>query len=137
VETSALLVATSIFGSSFVGGLAQTTTALNAEATRMNTLASSQGDSKVVDKISSDFSSFLGGHSKAVVTRLRNGTPITLRDIAPTDTTGAQTAETTIINPPSGKMGHRHHLYLASAGEAEQLGEMAINGSGSWQGSSK
>ena len=63
MKTSALLVAASIFGSWSGVGLAQATTALNAEATKMNTLASSQGDSKVVDKISSDFSSFLGGHS--------------------------------------------------------------------------
>ena len=136
MKTSALLVAASIFGSWSGVGLAQTITALNAEATKMNTLASSQGDSKVVDKVSSDFSSFLGGHSKAVVTGLRNGTPITLAGSAPTGTTGALTIETTIINPPTGKMGHRQRLHLASAGE-QQLGEIAINGSGHGKGQSK
>jgi hypothetical protein len=77
MKTSALFLAVGIVGWSSGPGIAQTTTALNAEATKMNTLASSQGDSKVVDKISSDFSSFLGADSKAVVTGLRNGTPIT------------------------------------------------------------
>jgi hypothetical protein len=50
-------------------GVAQTTTALNAEATKMNSLGASQGETKVVDKISSDFSSFLGADSKAVSRR--------------------------------------------------------------------
>ena len=84
MKTSALFLAAGIVGWSSGLGIAQTTTALNAEATKMNTLASSQGDSKVVDKISSDFSSFLGADSKAVVTGLRNGTPITLTSTAPT-----------------------------------------------------
>ena len=136
MKTSALLVAASIFGSWSGVGLAQTTTALNAEATKMNTLASSQGDSKVVDKISSDFSSFLGGHCKAVVTGLRNGTPITLTSSAPTGTTGAPTTETTIINPPTGKMGHGN-VFISLALAKQQLGEMAINGSGHGKGQSK
>jgi hypothetical protein len=105
VKTSALLLAVGILGSWSGVGLGQTTTALNAEATKMNNLASSQGDSKVVDKISSDFSSLLGPDSKAVVTGLRNGTPITLTSV-PSTTTGVTTTETTIINPPTGKMGH-------------------------------
>jgi hypothetical protein len=135
VKTSALLVTASIFGSWSGVGLAQTTTASNAaEATKMNTLASRQGDSKAVDKISSDFSSFLGGHSKAVVTSLRNGTPIRLTGSAPTGTTGAPTTETTIINPPTGKMGHGK-VFISLA--KQQLVEMAINGSGHGKGQSK
>jgi hypothetical protein len=59
LKTSALLLTAGIFGSWSGVGLAQTTTVLNAEATQMNTLASSQGESKVVDKISSNFNSFL------------------------------------------------------------------------------
>jgi hypothetical protein len=105
-------------------GLGQTTTALNAEATKMNNLASSQGDSKVVDKISSDFSSFLGADSKAVVTGLRNGTPITLTRV-PSTTTGVATTEATIINPPTGKMGHGN-VYISLALAKQQLGAVGI-----------
>ena len=105
--------------------MAQTTTALNAEATKMNTLASSQGDSKVIDKISSDFNSFLGADSKAVVTGIRNGTPITLTSTAPSTTTGSATTETTIINPPTGKMGHGN-VFISLALAKQQLGEMGI-----------
>jgi hypothetical protein len=124
-------LSTLIFTASLVGcwselGIAQTTTALNAEATQMNTLAASQGETKVVDKISSDFSSFLGADSKAVVTGLRNGTPITLTSTAPsTGTTGVTTTDTTIINPPTGKMGHGN-VFISLALAKQQLGTMGI-----------
>lgn len=106
-------------------GVAQTTTALNAEATKMNSLSASQGETKVVDKISSDFSSFLGADSKAVVTGLRNGTPITLTSSVPNATTGVTTTDTTIINPPTGKMGHGN-VFISLALAKQQLGEMGI-----------
>ena len=128
MKSSALFLAAGIVGFWSGLGTAQTTTALNAEATKMNTLASSQGDSKVVDKISSDFSSFLGAASKAVVTGLRNGTPITLTSTAPTSTTGSTegtTTNTTIINPPTGKMGHGN-VFISLALAKQQLGAMAI-----------
>src|SRR5688572_32903079 len=103
---------------------------LNTEATKMNSLASSQGNSKVVDKISSQFSDFLGADSKAVVTGLRNGTPITLTrttsmpgSTSPgTTTTPAPT--TTTINPPTGKMGFGNvfiSLALAKASCRERV----------------
>jgi hypothetical protein len=44
----------------------------------MNNLATSNGETKVTGKIAGDFSTFLGSDSNAVVTGLRNGTPITL-----------------------------------------------------------
>jgi hypothetical protein len=128
MKTSALFLAAGIVGWWCGLGIAQTTTALNAEATKMNTLASSQGDSKVVDKISSDFSSFLGADSKAVVTGLRNGTPITLTSTAPTSTTGTTavtTTNTTIINPPTGKMGHGN-VFISLALAKQQLGAVGI-----------
>jgi hypothetical protein len=125
VKTSALLLAVGILGSWSGVGLGQTTTALNAEATQMNTLASTHGDSKVVDKISSDFGSFLGANSKAVVTGLRNGSPITLTSTVPNSTTGVATTETTIINPPTGKMGHGN-VFISLALAKQQLGEMGI-----------
>jgi len=124
-------VSTLIFTAGLVGcwsgmGIAQTTTALNAEASKMNTLGASQGETKVVDKISSDFSSFLGADSKAVVTGLRNGTPITLTSTAPsTGTTGVTTTDTTIINPPTGKMGHGN-VFISLALAKQQLGTMGI-----------
>lgn len=126
-------ISTLFFTAGLVGcwsglGIAQTTTALNAEATKMNTLAASQGDSKLVDKISSDFSSFLGPDSKAVVTGLRNGTPFTLTSTAPTSgtgTTGVTTTDTVIINPPTGKMGHGN-VFISLALAKQQLGAMGI-----------
>ena len=125
MKTSALFLAVGIVGWWSGLGIAQTTTALNAEATKMNTLASSQGDSKVVDKISSDFSSFLGADSKAVVTGLRNGTPITLTSTSTTGSTAGTTTNTTIINPPTGKMGHGN-VFISLALAKQQLGAVGI-----------
>ena len=78
-----------------------------------------------MDKISSDLSSFLGADSKAVVTGLRNGTPITLTSSVPNATTGVTTTDTTIINPPTGKMGHGN-VFISLALAKQQLGEMGI-----------
>jgi hypothetical protein len=126
VKISALFFAAGLVSCWSGLGIAQTTTALNAEATKMNTLASSQGESKVVDKISSDFSSFLGADSKAVVTGLRNGTPITLTSTAPTSTTGTGgVTDITTINPPTGKMGHGN-VFISLALAKQQLGAMGI-----------
>src|SRR5215470_3226967 len=85
--------------------LGQTATDLNNQVTTMNTLAASQGESKVIGKISSDFNSFLGSNSNTVVTGLRNGSPITLTTTTttPSSTPGAPTTTvtTTTINPPT------------------------------------
>ena len=128
MNTSALFLAAGIVVWCSGVAIAQTTTALNAEATKMNSLAFSQGDSKVVDKISSDFSSFLGADSKAVVIGLRNGTPITLTSTAPTSTSGSTagtTTDATIINPPTGKMGHGN-VFISLALAKQQLGAVGI-----------
>ena len=104
---------------------------LNTEATKMNSLASSQGNSKVVDKISGQFSDFLGADSKAVVTGLRNGTPIALTRTNPTPgsttttTTAAPTTTTTTITPPTGKMGFGN-VFISLALAKQQLGQMGI-----------
>jgi hypothetical protein len=105
---------------------------LNTEASKMNTLASSQGTSKGVDKISSQFSDFLGADSKSVVTGLRNGTPITLTRTAPTPgstttttTTAAPTTTTTTITPPTGKMGFGN-VFISLALAKQQLAQMGI-----------
>jgi hypothetical protein len=102
---------------------------LNTEATKMNSLASSQGN-KVVDKLSGQFSDFLGPDSKAVVTGLRNGTPITLTRTNPTPgstttTTAAPTTTTTTITPPTGKMGFGN-VFISLALAKQQLGQMGI-----------
>ena len=101
---------------------------LNTQTTHMNTLATSQGDGKVVDKISSQFGDFLGADSKAIVTGLRNGTPIkltrttstsgTITGAPPTNTTTTSTTTTTIINPPTGKMGFGNVFRFAGIGKA-------------------
>jgi hypothetical protein len=71
-----------------VQAFADTTSTLNTEASRMNTLAASHGETNVTGKISGTFNSFLGSDSTAVVTGLRNGTPITLTTTTPAATPG-------------------------------------------------
>jgi hypothetical protein len=110
-------------------------TDLNTEATEMNTLATRHGESKVADKISGQFSDFLGTDSKAVVAGLRNSTPIKLTRIVatPTNTTGVPQTNTpttskpttTIINPPTGKMGFGN-VFISLALAKQQLGQMGI-----------
>ncbi len=122
--TAGLLVGTATLGS------AQTTTDLNNEATRMSTLATSQGEGKVTGKISGDFNSFLGSDSNAVVTGLRSGTPINLTrtTTTPSSTPGGApvtTTTTTTITPPTGQMGHGN-VYISLALAKQQLGTMGI-----------
>src|SRR5918994_3263576 len=105
MKISGIFFATALLLVLWGPALSQTTTDLNTEAGRMNTLGATQGESKVVGKISGEFSSFLGSNSNAVVTGLRNGTPITLTTTAstPSTTPGAAavpTTTTTTINPP-------------------------------------
>lgn len=112
-------------------GSAQTSTDLSHEATKMNSLATSQGDGKVIGKTSGDFSSFLGSDANAVVTGLRNGTPITLtrNTTRPSTTTGGlpvTTTNATVITPPTGPMGHGN-VYISLALAKQQLSQMGIN----------
>ena len=95
-----------LVGVAFSPGLirAQTAPTVTTEASRMDSLAASQGGDKVTDKISGQFSSFLGTDSRAVVVGLRNGTPINLTTTTPSTTSGG-TLATTTITPPTGKMG--------------------------------
>jgi hypothetical protein len=90
---------------------AQTTTDLTTQATTMNSLASTNSESNVVGKISGDFSSFLGADANAVVTGLRNGTPITLK--------------TTTTTPPTGQMGYGN-VYISLALAKQQLRALGI-----------
>jgi len=99
---------------------------LTTEASRMDLLAATQDGTKVIDKMSSDFTSFLGTDAKAVVTGLRNGTPITLTRTAPGPTPGAQpVTTTTTITPPPGKMGFGN-VFISLALAKQQLGQLGI-----------
>jgi hypothetical protein len=110
-----------------VQAFADTASTLNSEASRMNTLAASHGETNVTGKISSTFNSFLGSDSTAVVTGLRNGTPITLTTTTPAATPGAApTVTTTVITPPTGQMGHGN-VFISLALAKQQLGQMGIS----------
>jgi len=129
MKVKAIALATGLIAGSPVWTVGQTTTELNTEATEMNTLASSQGETKVVNKISSDFNSFLGSDANAVVSGLRNGTAINLTSSATTpNTTPASppVTTTTTIVPPTGKMGFGN-VYTSLAVAKEQLGQLGIN----------
>jgi hypothetical protein len=109
-----------------VQAFADTTSALNTEASRMNTLAATHGETNVTGKISGSFNSFLGSDSTAVVTGLRNGTPITLTTTTPASTPGAApTVTTTVITPPTGKIGYGN-VFTSLALAKQQLGQLGI-----------
>ena len=130
MKTFALFVAGVLVCSFAAPVHAQTATELNGEITKMNSLTTSQGNTKVVEKISSDFGSFLGSDANTIVTGLRNGTPIELTSTTTTvgSTPGAApvtTTETTIINPPTGKMGYGN-VYTSLALAKQQLSAAGI-----------
>jgi len=127
MKIKAILGATILALGLNVQAFADTTSALNTEASRMNTLAASHGETNVTGKISGTFSSFLGPDSTAVVTGLRNGTPITLTTTTPAATPGAApTVTTTVITPPTGKMGHGN-VFISLALAKQQLGQLGIS----------
>ena len=106
--------------------LADTLSSLNTEASRMDTLSATRGENHVIDKISGDFNSFLGSNSKAVVSGLRNGKPITFVTTAPGSTPAAPpVTSTTIITPPTGKMGFGN-AYISLALAKQQLNQVGI-----------
>jgi hypothetical protein len=130
MKTSTLFLAGVFVCSVSAPGFSQTATQLNTEAAKMDSLAVSQGQSKVTSKIAGDFSGFLGPDSTAVVTGLRNGTPIKLTSTTttPSTTPGAPpvtTTNTTIINPPTGKMGNGN-VYISLALAKQQLSAAGI-----------
>jgi hypothetical protein len=112
-------------------GRADTTTDLNSQATTMNTVATSQGQTNVTNKIGSDFKSFLGSDANTVVTGLRNGTPITLTRTTTTPSTTPSgmpvtTTTTTTITPPTGQMGNGN-VYISLALAKQQLSALGIS----------
>lgn len=109
---------------------AQSATDLNSQATTMNNLAVSKGETNVVGKISGDFSSFLGSDANAVVSGLRHGTPITLTFTTTTASTTpgglpVTTTTTTVITPPTGQMGFGN-VYISLALAKQQLSALGI-----------
>jgi hypothetical protein len=126
MKIKSMLVTTTLALGLSVQAFADTASALNTEASRMNTLATNRGESHVVDKISSDFSSFLGSDAKPVVSGLRNGTSITLVTTTPGSTpTAPPVTSTTIITPPTGKMGFGN-AYISLALAKQQLNQVGI-----------
>jgi len=130
MKTSAVILAIGIASGTANIAFAQTVSDLNNQVTTMNNTTASQGQTNVINKVSSDFSSFLGTDSKAVVTGLRNGTPITLTSTTtgPSTTPGAlplTTATTTVITPPTGHMGFGN-VYISLALAKQQLSAMGI-----------
>lgn len=106
-------------------GSTSTETILGGQTAAMDELAASKGQTLVADKTASSFITLAGSkdNALALVTGLRNGTPITLTAAAPAGTTtsiGTTTGSTTTggstgtgvtvpkgttITPPTGKMG--------------------------------
>lgn len=129
MKTSAIILSVAVVVGTVASASAQTATDLNNQATQMNTLTASQGQTKVTNKISGDFNSFLGSDSAAVVTGLRNGTPINLTRTETTTSaaTGSPvaTTTTTTITPPTGQMGNGE-VYIALALAKQRLGAMGI-----------
>jgi hypothetical protein len=127
MKIKAILGVTILASGLNVQAFADTASTLNTEASRMNTLAASHGETNVTGKISGTFNSFLGSDSTAVVTGLRNGTPITLTTTTPATTPGAApTVTTTVITPPTGQMGHGN-VFISLALAKQQLGQMGIS----------
>jgi hypothetical protein len=102
-----------------------TNSTLNTEANRMNTLATRHGESNVVGKMSGDFGSFLGPDSSAVITGLRNGTPITLTTTSTTPGSTTPVVNNTVITPPTGKMGFGN-AYISLALAKQQLTQLGV-----------
>lgn len=97
------------------------TSALNAEAARMDTFAATQWEITVVNKLSGEIEPFLGADARAVVIGLRTGKPISLKTTTPSSVQGAEpTITTTIIKPPTGKMSYSN-IFIALALARQQL----------------
>ena len=125
MKTPAVILAIGIATGAADIAVAQTASDLNNQVTTMNNTTANQGQTNVINKISSDFSSFLGTDSKAVVTGLRNGMPITLTSTTTTPSSvqggvPVTTTTTTMITPPTGHMGFGN-VYISLALAKQQL----------------
>jgi len=115
---------------------------LTAQVTTMDQLTTTQEPTKVTTKFASDFATFAGSqeNAEALITGLRNGTPITLTDTSATTTkttsgtttgtttgtSGTTTAATsTTITPPTKPMGYGNTYITMSLAKA-QLAQFGI-----------
>jgi hypothetical protein len=130
MKISAVILSISLANGAPVLALAQTASDLNSQVTTLNNATANQGQTNVINKISNDFSSFLGSDSTAIVTGLRNGTPITLTSTSttPSSTPGGlpvTTTTSTVITPPTGQMGFGN-VYISLALAKQQLSTLGI-----------
>jgi hypothetical protein len=106
---------------------------LTTQSTTMDQLSTTQEPSKVTSKFASDFATFAGSqqNAEAIITGLRNGTPITLNGSSTatsTGTTGTTTTTTTTlatITPPTKPMGYGE-TYISMSLAKAQLAQYGI-----------
>jgi hypothetical protein len=92
----------------------------------MDRIAEALGEAHVVDKLSAEFSSFLGADAKAVITGLRNGRRIILTRAAASTAPGTlPTITKATINPPTGQMG-LGSVFIALSLARQQLEQAGI-----------
>jgi len=130
MKLSAAILTVSLTTVAPVLALAQTASDLNSQVTTMNNATANQGQTNVINKISNDFNSFLGSDAPAVVTGLRNGTPITLTSTSTTSSSTpgglpVTTTTSTVITPPTGQMGFGN-VYISLALAKQQLSTLGI-----------
>lgn len=115
-----LVIALSLIGMGPAFALDDSTTLMTQSST-MDQLTSQQRTSKVTTKFASDFSTFAGSqqNAEALITGLRNSTPINLTSTTPGTTTGTTTSTTTTITPPTKPMGFGNTYISLSLAQAQ------------------
>lgn len=90
---------------------------LTTQATTMDQVSSTQDSNKVTTKFASDFATFAGSqeNAEAMITGLRNGTPITLSG----STTGTGGTTSSTITPPTKPMGYGETYISMSLAKAQ------------------
>lgn len=111
-----LVIALSLIGMGPAFALDDSTTLMTQSST-MDQLTSQQRTSKVTTKFASDFSTFAGSqqNAEALITGLRNSTPINLTSTTP----GTTTSTTTTITPPTKPMGFGNTYISLSLAQAQ------------------
>lgn len=119
-----LVIALSLIGMGPAFALDDSTTLMTQSST-MDQLTSQQSTSKVTTKFASDFSTFAGSqqNAEALITGLRNSTPINLTRTTTGTTTGTTpgttTSTTTTITPPTKPMGFGNTFISLSLAQAQ------------------
>lgn len=100
---------------------------LTVQSTTMDQLTTTQEPSKVTTRFASDFATFAGSqeNAEAIITGLRNGTPITLTGTSGTTTNGTTTTTLATITPPTKPMGYGETYTSMSLAKA-QLAQYGI-----------